>query len=262
MKTFAISNQKGGVGKTTSAVTLAHGLARRGGRVLLVDLDAQGNVADSLGLEAGHELADLLTPVLPKQLSECLMPSGREHLDVLRSDKSTAALKIALAGVNFREYALADVLEQGKRLYDVAILDCAPSVDLLHTAALVAADWLLIPTRLDQMAVKGVRDVLESLGELHRLDRSHCKFGGVIPTFYDRQTNETQLQLENLVRQFTKFVLPPVPGDAVCRAASRVGKTLYEHAPACRALIGVLANGNNKRMGGYEQVLTRLEALL
>ena len=141
--TIAILNQKGGVGKTTTAVTLASGLARIGLRVLLIDLDTQGNVADSLGLPHGDDLRRLLSPDLNCPLEQAVTPSGVENLDVIRSDKSTTALKQTLAGVTLREYILADVLQNSG--YDLILLDCAPSVDLLHFAALVAADLSAYP---------------------------------------------------------------------------------------------------------------------
>ncbi len=215
--TIAILNQKGGVGKTTTAVTLASGLARKGIRALLIDLDTQGNVADSLGLAHGDELRQLLSPELHCLLEVAVFPSGLDRLDVIRSDKSTAALKQTLAGMTLREYVLADAL-QGSR-YDVIILDCAPSVDLLHFAALVAADYLLIPTRLDKLAVNGVRDALQTLATLKRI--SHCQVAGILPTFYERVTLESHEQLVHLARTFGRLVLPPIPQDTQCRVASR-----------------------------------------
>jgi chromosome partitioning protein len=254
----AIANQKGGVGKTTTAVTLGHGLALEGQRVLLMDLDSQGNVADSLGLEPGGDLRRLLSPDLHEPLSQVAAPSGRKRLDVVRSDKTTAVLKQTLAGVTLREYVLTEALEAAD--YDVALLDCAPSVDLFHYAALVAADWLLIPTRLDKLAVNGVRDVIQTLASLQRV--SHCQLAGVIPTFYERVTRESHEQLLHLARSFGQQVLPPVPVDTQCREATRYGQTLWEYAPTARALVGFRPNGSAKWVGGYGQVLGRLKELL
>ena len=230
--TMAILNQKGGVGKTTTAVTLASGLARNGYRVLLIDLDTQGNVADSLGLPHGDDLRRLLSPDLRCPLDQVITSSGLDRLDVIRSDKSTTALKQTLAGVTLREYILADVLESAA--YDVILLDCAPSADLLHFAALVAADYLLIPTRLDKLAVNGVRDALQTLAALKRI--SHCQVAGILPTFYERVTLESHEQLIHLAQTFGKLVLPPIPQDTQCRVASRYGKTLWEYSPQAKAL--------------------------
>jgi chromosome partitioning protein len=254
--TIAILNQKGGVGKTTTAVTLASGLARLKYRVLIIDLDTQGNVADSLGLPHGDDLRRLLSPDLAFSLDQAITPSGLNDLNVIRSDKSTTALKQTLAGVTLREYALADTLQNSG--YDVIVLDCAPSVDLLHFAALVATDYLLIPTRLDKLAVNGVRDALQTLAALKRI--SHCQVAGILPTFYERVTLESHEQLIHLAQTFGRLVLPPIPQDTQCRVASRLGKTLWEQEPNAKALVGF--EQGNKLVGGYIQVLARVKELL
>jgi chromosome partitioning protein len=254
--TIAIHNQKGGVGKTTTAVTLASGFARQDCRVLLVDLDTQGNVADSLGLPHSDDLRRLLSPDLRCPIEQVIAPSGLEHLDVIRSDKSTTALKQILAGATLREYILADVLESVS--YDVILLDCAPSADILHFAALVAADYLLIPTRLDKLAVNGVRDALQTLVAMKRI--SHCQVAGILPTFYERVTLESHEQLIHLVQTFGRLVLPPIPQDTQCRVASRYGKILWEHSPNTKALIGY--EQGNRKVGGYQQLLERVREWL
>jgi chromosome partitioning protein len=200
------SIRKVGVGKTTTAVTLASGFARQEGRVLLIDLDTQGNVADSLGLPHSDDLRRLLSPDSRCPIEQVITPSGLEHLDVIRSDKSTTALKQILAGITLREYILADMLQSIS--YDVILMDCVPSVDILHFAALVAADYLLIPTRLDKLAVNGVRDALQTLVALKRISR--CQVAGILPTFYERVTLESHEQLVHLLT-FTKvgLVLDP-----------------------------------------------------
>jgi chromosome partitioning protein len=253
---FAILNQKGGVGKTTTAVTLASGFARRGYQVLLVDLDTQGNVADSLGILQSDDLRCLLSPDLRQPLMQVITPSGMEGLFLIRSDKSTAGLKQILAGVTLREYLLADVLEAAN--YHLIFLDCAPSVDLLHFAAIVAADYLLIPTRLDKLAVNGVRDALQTLASLKRI--SHCQVAGILPTFYERVTLESHEQLIHLAQTFGRLVLPPIPQDTQCRVASRFGKTLWEYEPSAKALTGY--DQGSKRIGGYIQVMERIQELI
>ncbi|NPV87772.1 MAG: ParA family protein [Anaerolineae bacterium] len=254
---LAVVNQKGGVGKTTTAVTLAHGLAQRDYHTLLIDLDAQGNVADCLGLETGNDLYRLLFPGMALPLAQGVTPSGRPRLDVVRSDRTTTQLKIALGAADMREYVLDDLLKDAS--YDVVILDCAPSMDVLHTAAMVAAHYILIPTRLDQLAVKGVRDVLTTLQGLSRI--STCQLGAIIPTFYDRQTNESLLQLKHLARHFKEQVWPPIPQDVHCRESTRYGKTLWEYAPQARALLGY-THTRGQSVGGYIQMVDRVEEVL
>jgi chromosome partitioning protein len=234
----------------------------KGNRVLLIDLDSQGNVADCLGLPEGGDLYELLAPkkgnapelLVPKVASE----SGRPRLDVIRSDKTTAVLKQILAGDDFKVYRLQDALEYAT--YDLVVLDCAPSVDLLQTAAIVAAYYVLVPTRLDQLALKGVRDVLKSMKTVEQRIRRQIRLAGILPTFYDRVTRESYDQLKHLVSTFGKQVLPPIPLDTKCRVASRHGKTLWEFDPEGRALKGY-HNENGDRIGGYAEVLERIQGI-
>ena len=253
MFTLALVNQKGGVGKTTSAVTIAHGLAIAGADVLLVDLDAQGNVADTLGLKKRGGLYELLFGERRGMATEL---SGRERLEVVLGDKTTVEVKHRLAGMDFREYALQQALEEFD-CYDVCILDVAPGVDILQVAALVACTAFLIPVELSHLAVVGAGDALNSVAELKKRSRGACgRFIGVLPTFWERATNESREQLQILVELFGEAGWPPVPLDVKAREAPAHGQTLWEYAPDCRALCGVEIEG--LRRGGYKQVLARL----
>jgi len=253
MVVIAIANQKGGVGKTTTAVTLAHGMALRGYRVLLVDLDVQGHVAPSLGMEKEPGLFNLI--VLEKPLSS-LLRQARPNLWVLPSNKRTDKAKRDLVSMNFRERVLVNALEEVQEDYDVVLIDCAPSLDVLHVSALVAADWLLVPTKLDYLAVDGVNEILRSLAEIQRAGLGG-RFYGVLPTFYDRVTRETLEQLKELVEAFGDKVLPPIPVDTKLREAPLYGQTIWEYAPGSRGAQGIVVEG--KRVGGYAVLVERVE---
>lgn len=253
MYKLAIVNQKGGVGKTTTAVTFAHGLVLVGYKVLLVDLDAQGNVADALGLKKGPGLYDLL---VQDAGSDAARQSGREGLDVILSDKKTVEAKQILAGRSFRELALKQALEEFEEWYGVCILDAAPGVDVLQIGALVAADGFLVPVALSHLAVVGAGDALASAGSLRQVGALGGQFLGVLPTFWERTTKESHEQLRVLVEQFEHWVWPPIPKDVKAREAPAHGQTLWEYAPGSRVLSGVPLDG--KMQGGYMRALERL----
>jgi chromosome partitioning protein len=254
MYTLAIVNQKGGVGKTTTAVTLAHGLARHPTiierPVLLVDLDAQGNVADALGVEKSGGLYELLVGG-----GQAVTRNVREGLDVVLSDKTAAAAKQILAGRPFREHALADALERLADEYALAILDVAPGVDVLQVAAMVACDAFLIPVALDHLAVVGAADALGSVAALARHGLAG-RFLGVLPTMWERSTNESHAQLTALAERFAEYVWPPIPLDVKAREAPAYGKTLWEYAQGTRALVGVEIDG--ECVGGYWAAVGRV----
>ncbi|PKO16144.1 MAG: hypothetical protein CVU39_08950 [Chloroflexi bacterium HGW-Chloroflexi-10] len=250
MFVFALANQKGGVGKTTTAVTLAAGFAEHGKKTLLIDLDPQGHIAFSFGLEKSPGMYRWL--VMDEALAD-LVVNVRPNLDILPGDKRTEKVKRHITLMDFRESILADNLQSS--CYDVVLLDMAPSLDVLHVNGLVASDWVIIPTRLDAMAVDGVKEILLTMGEIAQ--RGH-RFQGysILPTFFDRTTRETITQFQEIVRAFGERVLPPVPQDTRVREASAYGKTLWEYCSNSSVMQGYL-DGKNQS-GGYRQIVTRL----
>jgi chromosome partitioning protein len=259
MLSVAIANQKGGTGKTTTAVSLAHRFALDGYRVLLVDIDVQGHVAVALGLEKQPGVYQAVQWF--QGMGNLLIVKARERLDILPSDKATEPAKRILAGLDFRERILEEVLNKVRDKYDIAFVDCAPSVDVLHVAALVATDYILVPTRLDHLAIDGVSEVIASLAEVRRKSGKGATLLGIIPTFLDRQTNETVFQLQALAKRFGKLVLPPVPVDTRLRECPAYGRTIWEYAPTSRSVTGIV-NGSGKPVGGYLQIVEKVREAL
>jgi chromosome partitioning protein len=250
MKIISFANQKGGVGKTTSAVTLAHGMALKGLRTLLVDLDPQGHVAFALGLQKAPGLYQLIC--LDEPLKRVVVPA-RPNLDILPSDKRTEKVKRQITLSDFRETILDEILR--KSGYDVVVMDMAPSLDVLHLNGLVASDYVVIPTRLDALAVDGVREILLTMSGIsqkgHNFD-GYC----ILPTFFDRTTRETLSQFQEVARTFGSRVWPPIPQDTRARESTAYGKTLWEYTPESPAIAGYHDAYNHR--GGYLQALVRL----
>ncbi len=250
MKIISFANQKGGVGKTTSAINLADRLAHQNYRTLLVDLDPQGHVALALGLEKTPGLYQLIC--LDEKLSRVVRPA-RPNLDILPSDKRTEKVKRQITLSDFRETILADIFRSSD--YDVILIDMAPSLDVLHVNGLVCSDWVIIPTRLDALAIDGVKEILLTMGEIAQ--RGYAFQGySILPTFFDRTTRETLTQFRELVQAFGTRVWPPIPQDTRVREATAFGKTLAEYSPESPAMSGYW-DGRNQ-IGGYQQILQRL----
>jgi chromosome partitioning protein len=251
---FAFANQKGGVGKTTSAVTLADGLARLKKRTLLVDLDPQGHLALSFGLEKAPGLYRWM--ILGEPL-DAVKVEIRPHLDLIPGDKQTEKVKRQITLSDFRETILADLLHESD--YDAVLLDLAPSMDVLHLNGLIAADWVVIPTRPDALAVDGVKEILTTMAEIGRTGHRYRGYS-ILPTFFDRTTRETFLQFQDLARTFGEHVWPPIPQDTRVRETAAYGKTLWEYAPHSTSIEGY--SEGSRRLGGYRQVLGRMLEVL
>lgn len=250
MLIFAFANQKGGVGKTTTAVTLADGLSRFNLRTLLVDLDPQGHLALSFGLEKSPGLYRLICEDEP--LAEVAL-NLRPNLDLVPGDKQTEGVKRRITLSDFRETILKDILQKSN--YDVILLDMAPSMDVLHLNGLIAADWVVIPTRMDALAVDGVKEILTTMAELTQNGHRYRGYS-ILPTFFDRTTRETLIQFEEITKVFGANVWPPIPQDTRVRETAAYGQTLWEYSPDSAAVEGFIEN--KLHLGGYRQVLGKM----
>ena len=229
---IAILNQKGGTGKTTTAVNLAAGLAERENDVLLIDTDAQGNVGVSLGVNGEkslyHVLVEGVDPI------EACVPV-RQHLEVITSDSTLAAAEIWLARqtVEARSKMLTKRLSQMQvsRRYDYIIIDCGPSLNLLNQNALSYVDEVVIPVTCDYLALVGVKQVLRTIKDVERHLGHAVRISAVLPTFYDGRTRLAREVLETLQGHFKHKCLEPIRHNTRLAEAPSHKKTIFEYAP-------------------------------
>jgi chromosome partitioning protein len=225
MKTIAIANQKGGVGKTTTAVTLAYGLALRGRNVLLVDLDPQGQCAVALGMATEGGVFQWL--VAGRPLGET-MRQARPGLGLIPGDKQTAYVQLLWAAQNRAVDALAQFLKPLSRTgLDFVVLDTSPSVGGMQERALYAADLVVIPTATDFLSADAVAATIATMN----YNQVHGWTGallGVLPTFYDAVTTESRKVLADLKELYPGQVLEPIRRRTILRECAAEGKTIWE----------------------------------
>ena len=206
-RTIAIANQKGGVGKTTTAINLSACLAEAGQRVLTIDLDPQGNATTGLGLEK-EQIEDTVYELLLGDctLEDCLMREVQEHLDVLPSDSNLAGAEIELLDVENKESVLKGYLEPLRDLYDFIIIDCPPSLSLLTINALVAADTVLVPIQCEYYALEGLSQVLRTISLVRKKMNPSLELEGVVFTMYDARTNLSLQVVENVKQNLNERI--------------------------------------------------------
>lgn len=198
-RTIAIANQKGGVGKTTTAINLSSCLAEAGQRVLTIDFDPQGNATSGLGLEKG-QIEDTVYEMMLGDCSfeDCLRREVQEDLDVLPSDSNLSGAEIELLDVENKEFVLKSHLDQVKNDYDFIIIDCPPSLSLLTLNALVVADTVLVPIQCEYYALEGLSQVLRTINIVKRKMNPSLEMEGVVFTMYDARTNLSLEVVENV----------------------------------------------------------------
>lgn len=237
---IAIANQKGGVGKTTTAVTLAHGLACRGKKVLLLDFDPQAQAARALHLSPSTGVYSLLTmdtgATETTYIQEKIVSTERENFWLLPGSKQTAD---AQAMINSQGKPISWVREALERFcttqYHFLVLDTAPSLGGIQERVLWASDLVIVPTPADALGSDGVRQVLETMKRLSSEKEWKGGLFGVLPTFYMEQVKEHHLNLEALHANLGDLVLPPIHRAVVLAECPAFGKTIFEHDPISRA---------------------------
>ncbi len=230
-RVVAVANQKGGVAKTTSVVSLGAALQQHGLRVLLVDLDPQSSLTFSLGIdpdEVDRSVADVLAG--QASLASVTLPSA-EGMDVVPATVDLAGVEAMLLPAENREYVLRGAIEPVASRYDVVLLDCSPSLGLLTINALAAADEVIVPLQCEMLAHRGVGQLLDTVADVHRLLNPRLRVRGLLPTMYDGRSVHSRAVLADLGERFELPVLTPIPRSVRFAEAPGVGGSILRTSP-------------------------------
>jgi chromosome partitioning protein len=237
MHVVALANQKGGVGKTTTAVNLGGELARRNRRVLLLDCDPQGNATTSLGI-AKRDLKLTIYEVLMGLSSavDVIRPTGRPGYDIIPASEHLAGAMVELTAIEEREWQLAQAIRPLEGMYDCILLDCPPSLGLLTLNALCAASNVLIPLQCEYLALEGLAQLKGTIDRVHEHLNSRLSILGVVMTMYDGRTNLAQQVVEEVRRHFPQRIFNTlIPRSVRVSEAPSYGQLLFEYDPQSRA---------------------------
>ncbi len=232
-KIVTISNQKGGVGKTTTAINLAAYVAEKGHRVLIVDIDPQGNATTGLGI-AKNQLRGSMYDVMLCQIpaEEVILHTQVDNLDILPCTNELVGAEINLINVNRREFVLQDSLTPLRDIYDFIFIDCPPSLGLLTLNALTASDRVIIPVQSEFFALEGLSQLVNTIKIVKERTNPSLEVDGVVLTMYDSRSIMSRQVTEEIQRFFGEKVYKyPVPRNIKVTEAPGFGIPISIHAP-------------------------------
>ena len=206
-KIVAIANQKGGVGKTTTAINLSAALAEEGKKILVVDIDPQGNCTSGFGVDKNNQENTIYELLLDDcTINECIVRKVMEGIDLIPSNVNLAASEIELIGIPRKEFILRDALDYIKDDYDYIVMDCPPSLNVLTVNAMVAADSVIVPIQCEYYALEGLSQLIHTINLVKaRLNRK-LDIEGIVFTMFDARTNLSAQVVENVKENRSRYM--------------------------------------------------------
>lgn len=232
---IAIANRKGGVGKTTTTVNVATAMAAAGKKVLVIDLDPQGNASTSMGIDKRGRMVSSYEVLLGEaKLSQAIVWTEIPNFSIVPSSPDLAGAEIELVDVERREYALKDAIAESAANYDYIIIDCPPSLSLVTINALVAANAVIVPLQCEFLALEGITDLIRNINQIKRKFNPGLELQGVVLTMYDKRNNLTQM-VEDDVRNFfgKKVYQTVIPRNVKISEAPSHGKPVLIYDFKC-----------------------------
>ncbi|MEX2238824.1 MAG: ParA family protein [Dehalococcoidia bacterium] len=233
-KRFAVVNQKGGVGKTTSAVNLGAYMAAAGRRVLLVDLDPQANATSAFGMSGTVRRCVYELLLGNAKLPDIAVKSSQARLDIIPSCSDLAGAEVELVSQLAREGRLRKALDGGDAKYDITLIDCPPSLGLLTINALNAANDVLVPVQCEYLALEGLGQLIQTLDLVRRNLNPELKLFGLILTMFDARTNLSAQVVQEVRDHFPQAFETVIPRSVRLSEAPSHGKTILEYDPSSK----------------------------